>query len=109
MPLSLLQSTLVGMIVVSSLSYLAVCRRETLARLILKPLSTLLILFLAASFVGQYSSYQQWLALFIVSGLSLSLAGDIFLQLTEKWFRFGLVWFRLAFAEPFGGSFMSPS
>ena len=34
MPLSLLQSALVGMIVISSLGYLAVCRRETLARLL---------------------------------------------------------------------------
>lgn len=96
MPLSLLQSALVGMIVISSLGYLAVCRRESLARLILKPLTTLLILFLAMSFVGQYSGYQQWTVLFIVAGLCLSLVGDIFLQLEEKWFRFGLGSFLLA-------------
>ena len=96
MHLSFLQSTLVGMIVISSLTFLCVCKRESFIRLVLKPLTTLLITFLAASFVGQYSGYQQWTVSLIVTGLCLSLAGDIFLQLEAKWFRFGLGSFLLA-------------
>ena len=96
MHLSLLQSVLVGLIVISSLSFLYVCKRDSSIRLVLKPLTTLLITFLAASFIGQYSGYQEWTVLLIVAGLCLSLAGDIFLQLDVKWFRFGLGSFLLA-------------
>ena len=52
MPLSSLQSALVGMIIISSLGYLSVCTRQTLGRLILKPQTTLRIIFLASNFVG---------------------------------------------------------
>ncbi|MEQ3696213.1 MAG: lysoplasmalogenase [Pseudomonadales bacterium] len=96
MHLSLLQSALVSMIIISSLSFLYVCKRDSLTRLILKPLTTLLIIFLAASFITDPNGDQQWTALLIVAGLCLSLAGDIFLQRETKWFRFGLGSFLLA-------------
>ena len=96
MHLTALQSLLTGMIVVSSLAFLSVCKRDSVARLMLKPLTTLLITLLAASFIDQLSGPFQSAALLITAGLIFSLAGDIFLQLQTKWFRFGLASFLIA-------------
>jgi uncharacterized membrane protein YhhN len=62
-------------------------------RYTLKPLTTLLILAVAASFAAPISTLYRTL---IIVGIAFSLAGDVFLMLPQNTFVFGLVSFLIA-------------
>ena len=89
--LSLLLS---GAAIVSAVAYiLATYGGAPWLRYTLKPLTTLLILAVAASFANPISPLYRTL---IVAGIVFSLAGDIFLMLPRNTFVFGLLSFLIA-------------
>ena len=89
--LSLLLS---GAAVISGVAYIAATYGGPLwLRYLLKPLTTLLILAVAASFSDPISTLYRTL---IIAGIAFSLAGDVFLMLPRNTFVFGLVSFLIA-------------
>ena len=83
-----------GAAVISSVAYIAMTYGGPLwLRYLLKPLTTLLILAVAASFADPISTLYRTL---IIAGIAFSLAGDVFLMLPQNTFVFGLVSFLIA-------------
>ena len=85
---------LAGAAIISGVAYIAATYGGApWLRYTLKPLTTLLILGLAASFANPVSPLYRTL---IIAGIAFSLAGDVFLMLPQNTFVFGLVSFLIA-------------
>ncbi|MFS0674747.1 lysoplasmalogenase [Ornithinibacillus sp. 179-J 7C1 HS] len=84
---------LIGLIILSAVLYLtfAIFFNNNLIKYILKP-GTMFLIIVLAIYGSELNSFYSYL---IVSALILSLFGDIFLMLSDKWFVHGLVSFLL--------------
>jgi uncharacterized membrane protein YhhN len=83
---------LIVVLAVAVLDWVAVFKGWRKVELLAKPL-TMIGLFLIFALVGKFSSLPL---IFFGAGILLSLAGDIFLLLSERWFLAGLTAFLLA-------------
>lgn len=85
---------LIGLIITSSVAYLylALFLNNRIWKYILKPGTMLCIIVLVLYTSELQTSFSQ----FVLFALLLSLAGDIFLMLEDKWFIYGLISFLLA-------------
>jgi uncharacterized membrane protein YhhN len=61
------------------------------------------MIFLIAWFITRMPTDRSWLSVLILTGLILSLAGDVFLMLPGNWFLAGLVAFLVAHLAYIGG------
>ena len=85
--------------VLAAVDWVGVARDHTGLRLVGKP-GTMVALIAAAiagsGGLGRYGVDSGWLRWWIIAGLVLSLAGDVFLMLDERWFVAGLGSFLVA-------------